>query len=365
MHKIRVLLVDDSVVVRRVVGELLTAEPGLEVVGTAPDGRIALDKAARTNPDVVVLDLEMPGMDGLQTLAALRQSHPSLKVILFSQHTRQGAAVTLEALAQGASDCVAKPENAGGMAGALRQVREQLVSKIRQFAPGSRVRQNAGATDPRSGERGANWELAPQARLDVVVVGVSTGGPNALATIVPALPADLPVPVLIVQHMPPLFTRLLAERLAAQASLAVQEAAGDEVLLPGQVWLAPGDHHLEMTRVGEEVRLRLHRGPMENSCRPSADVLFRSAAATCGAGVLAVVLTGMGQDGLRGAAAVRQAGGQVLAQDEASSVVWGMPGQVVRAGLAERVLPLGDIAGEIVRRAERGRSPSSYGQGKC
>jgi two-component system chemotaxis response regulator CheB len=183
-----------------------------------------------------------------------------------------------------------------------------------------------------------------------VAIGTSTGGPNALDEVFAGLPADLPVPVVVVQHMPPMFTRLLAERLSARHAIKVSEGRPDGVLRPGHAWLAPGDFHMSVAREGAEVRVRLNQDPPENSCRPAADVLFRSVAQAFGPGALAVVLTGMGQDGLRGCEAVRAAGGQVLAQDEATSVVWGMPGFVARAGLADRVLPLALVAPEIVRR---------------
>ena len=196
-------------------------------------------------------------------------------------------------------------------------------------------------------------------RIEIVAIGVSTGGPNALAALLPTLPQDLPVPVVIVQHMPPLFTRLLAERLNAQSALSVHEGSAGVTLEAGHVWLAPGDYHMEMGREGLAVRLRLQHGPPENSCRPAVDVLFRSVVKTYGAGTLAVILTGMGQDGLRGCEQVVEAGGQVLVQDEASSVVWGMPGFVARSGLADQVLPLDALGGEIVRRVRLGRTLAS------
>jgi len=190
----------------------------------------------------------------------------------------------------------------------------------------------------------------PQARTDLVAIGTSTGGPNALAELIPQFPADFPVPIVIVQHMPPLFTRHLAERLNASGSLRVQEGKEGERLLPGQVWIAPGDHHMTVTRIGTGCVLGLNRDPQENSCRPAVDVLFRSAVRSYGGNVLGVVLTGMGSDGTRGSAAIREAGGAVIVQDEASSVVWGMPGNVVAASLADRICPLGGIVPEIVRR---------------
>jgi len=197
--------------------------------------------------------------------------------------------------------------------------------------------------------------------VEVVAIGASTGGPNALAVLFPAFAADFPVPIVVVQHMPPVFTGRLAERLSSLSVVEMKEAENGAAVRPGRAWLAPGDFHVAVARDAEGVRLRTHQGPAENSCRPSADVLFRSVAEVYGAGVLAVVLTGMGRDGLRGCECIRAAGGQVLAQDAATSVVWGMPGVVARAGLADAVLPLGQLGPEIVRRVLKGRSPSISG----
>ncbi|MDR7420708.1 MAG: chemotaxis response regulator protein-glutamate methylesterase, partial [Armatimonadota bacterium] len=308
------------------------------------NGRIALQKILQCAPDVVTLDIEMPELDGLQALREIRRRHPRLPVIMFSTLTERGAVKTLEALALGATDYVTKPANVGGVAEGLQRVREDLVPKIKAICG----RSNPAPAVPVVGR--AEAAGASTSRVDVVAVGVSTGGPNALARIVPALPAAFPVPVLIVQHMPPLFTAILADRLDAQAALAVREARSGDPLRPGVVYLAPGGQHMVVRRHGVDPVVDLTQTPPENSCRPSVDVLFRSVAALFGPGALAVVLTGMGEDGTRGARAIRDAGGQVLAQDEATSVVWGMPGQVVRAGLADRVLPLDLIAPELVRR---------------
>jgi two-component system chemotaxis response regulator CheB len=357
MAKARILLVDDAVVIRRLVADVLNRDPALEVVGTAPSGRIALAKIPQVNPDLITLDMEMPDMDGLETLAEIRKTYPKLPVIMFSTLTARGAAATLDALRLGANDYVTKPANVGSVAVAIERVREELIPKIKAFCarvigpvPTARPAWTAPAT-PAGPPRRVQ-------RVDLLVIGCSTGGPNALAVLVPALPADLPVPILIVQHMPPVFTRSLSERLDAQSNLAVKEAAPGDPVEAGHAYLAPGDYHLEVVRQSLRPVLRTHQAPPENSCRPAADVLFRSAAQAYGPGVLAVVLTGMGQDGLRGCELIREAGGHVVVQDEATSVVWGMPGFVARAGLADKILPLEQIAGEIVRRvaAER-RTP--------
>jgi len=352
MRKIRVLVVDDSVVIRRMVSDIVASDARMEVAGTASNGSIGLQKIPQVNPDVITLDVEMPELDGLATLVEIRKTWPKLPVIMFSTLTERGAVTTLDALTRGASDYVTKPANVGSVALAQQRVRDELLPKILALCgaepPAPRI---AMAAAPRVAT------ATPKAvqSVDVVVLGVSTGGPNALAQLLPLLPGDLPVPVLIVQHMPPMFTRLLAERLDQTCQIRVREGVPGGVVEPGVAWIAPGDHHMVLRRAGLSVSLSLNQGPPENSCRPAADPLFRSAVELYHGRVLGVVLTGMGQDGLRGAEEIVQAGGQVLAQDEASSVVWGMPGYVANAGLADAVLPLADLAGEIIRRVGAGR----------
>ncbi|MGL4619170.1 protein-glutamate methylesterase/protein-glutamine glutaminase [Chroococcidiopsis sp.] len=343
MPKIRVLVVDDAVVVRSRLSKLLAEDPELEVVGVAANGRIALAKIAQLNPDVAILDVEMPDMDGLATLAALRQTYPHIAVIMFSTFTRAGAIATLDALSLGASDYATKPSHLGNIEAIRQHVFDDLVPKIKLFGTKQVKIQTS---------RGAQLCAPTNFRLPtpkIVAIGVSTGGPNALAVLLSQLPADFPVPIAIVQHMPPMFTQLLAERLAAKSRLKVAEAVSGRVLEPGQVWIAPGDFHLAVQRDGKVVRLVTHQAPPENSCRPSVDVLFSSVAEVFGASAIAIVLTGMGQDGLRGCQQLREAGGRVLVQDEASSVVWGMPGFVANAGLANRVLPIDRMADETIR----------------
>ena len=344
MARARILVVDDAVAVRRAVSELIASDPDLEMAATAPNGKLALEKFAQLRPDLVVLDLEMPQMGGLAMLASLRGRGEKVPVLVLSQYAGRGSSATLEALASGADDYVAKPES---KAGGYEEFRGRFLEKVRALLMPGR---SAARMPARS---------VMQSRLEAVAVGVSTGGPAALAELLPALPAWLPVPVLIVQHMLPQFSRFLALRLGPGCKLAVREARDGEPALAGSVYLAPGERHLEVRRAGNEARLALTQGPPENSCRPAADVLFRSAALAYGAGTLGVVLTGMGQDGLRGSECIREAGGAVLAQDEATSVVWGMPGAVCRAGLATATLPLGELAREIESRARHGRSPST------
>ncbi|WP_413198466.1 protein-glutamate methylesterase/protein-glutamine glutaminase [Nostoc piscinale] len=345
MPKIRVLVVDDAVLVRSRVSKILASDPQLEVVGVAANGRIALGKIPQVNPDVVLLDVEMPDMNGLETLAALRPIYPHLPVIMFSTSTYTGASATLEALSLGASDYATKPSNLGSVEAANEHIRQELIPKIKLFGAGMPI--FSPATQAPAVVLSIPNKIIP---VDVVAIGVSTGGPNALAELLSKIPADVSVPILIVQHMPPMFTKLLAERLSSKCSIPVREAIDGVELAAGQAWLAPGDFHLIVQRDGNKVRLGVHQAPPENSCRPAVDVLLRSVAQVYGASAIAVILTGMGQDGLHGCQCIREAGGQVLAQDEASSVVWGMPGFVVNAGLADRIVPIEQMADEIMQR---------------
>ncbi len=357
MRKIRVLVVDDSTVIRRLLSDALNSDSGLEVVATAPNGRIALAKIPQVNPDVVTLDMEMPEMDGIATLVEMRKLYPRLPVIMFSTLTQRGAESTLDALAKGASDYVTKPANVGSVTAALQNVRNQLIPKIKGFCPWS---QAAPVVAPEIKRAVAAQRLPPPerktGRIDIVAIGTSTGGPNALVAALSKIPDTFPVPIVVVQHMPPIFTGHLADRLNQVSALNVKEAAAGDVLRPAGVWIAPGDFHMVVDRNVQGAKLNTHQGPPENSCRPAVDVLFRSVAATYGPNVLAVVMTGMGQDGLRGCGTIRDAGGRVLVQDEASSVVWGMPGVVAQAGLADRIAPLDRLADEIVRETQYGRN---------
>jgi two-component system chemotaxis response regulator CheB len=350
--RIRVLIVDDSVVIRRLVTHAVESDPGLEVAGFASDGAIALERIPQLNPDVITLDIEMPGMDGLEVLKRVRQEYPAIRVVMFSTLTERGAAVTLQALALGADDYVTKAANAGSLDRSMTALRAELIPKIKQFflTPVSSP-QAAPGTKPKPAPVPVFKGQAPGRK--VVVIGVSTGGPNALGAIVPQFPSDFPLPILIVQHMPPLFTRLLAERLQATTKLRVEEAVEGAPVAPGRVWIAPGDYHMGVISKDGKPVVALHQAPPENSCRPSVDVLFRSVGEAFGGSVISAVLTGMGQDGLRGVEVLRNQGAYVIAQDEGSSVVWGMPGAVATAGLADRVLPLASIVPDILAQVRR------------
>jgi two-component system chemotaxis response regulator CheB len=357
MNPIRILVVDDSVVIRKLLSDTLSGDRAFEVVGTANDGRIGLAKIAQLKPDLVTLDIEMPVMNGLETLAALRKLYPELPVIMFSTLTERGAAATLDALSLGASDYATKPSNTGSPTVAIERIRSELIPKIKALCnvvvpltlvPLPQVRPVVKA------------RARTNARIEIVAIGTSTGGPNALAEVLPRLPGDFPVPIVVVQHMPPIFTRLLAVRLASHSAIPVEEGSAGVVLSPGHAWIAPGNFHMKVVRAGVSWRLDLNQEPQENSCRPAVDVLFRSVAAACGANVLGVVMTGMGSDGVLGAQDIRDAGGNVIIQDEATSVVWGMPGLVHASGLDDAAYPLDQLADQITRRVLTSRSSQPH-----
>jgi two-component system chemotaxis response regulator CheB len=355
-RRTRILIVDDSVVMRSLLRAVVCTGSGLEVAGTAADGKTALSAVETLHPDLILLDVEMPVMDGLATLRELRGRGHKMPVIMCSSLTQRGARVTIDALACGASDYVAKPAGQPDRAAAQQSLSQDLIPKIlaltrhaRTVFPGLPRLPPVGMPQP---PRAQPLAATPTA----LAIGVSTGGPAALEILLPALPADFPLPVLVVQHMPELFTGLFAERLNGHCPLCVREAAEGVAVRAGTIYIAKGDWHMEVlaaARAGSPATLRLSRGPQENHCRPAVDVLFRSVAAVYGAGSLAVVLTGMGSDGMIGCRAICERGGRVLAQDEASSTVWGMPGAVAGAGLAHKVLPLCAIAPEILRLVRR------------
>ncbi len=350
--KIRVLIVDDSVVIRRLVTHALTEDPDIEVVGSAANGILALKLIPLTKPDVVTLDIEMPEMDGLETLRQIRKLYPCLVVIMFSTLSERGAEITLEALSLGANDYVAKAANVGSLDISMARLREDLVPKVKQFFwHGKRVPADPRPTQTPARQSQSSQTLVKRASIvrKAVAIGVSTGGPNALAELVPMIPVTFPLPVFIVQHMPPIFTRLLAERLQALTKLRVREACDGLDVVAGGIYLAPGDFHMRVAKRGMERILSLDRSEPENFCRPAVDSLFRSVADVYGGAVIAVILTGMGQDGRLGVERLRQEGAWVIAQDEPSSVVWGMPGAVTRAGLADVVVDLKSIVPEILR----------------
>jgi two-component system chemotaxis response regulator CheB len=315
-------------------------------------------------PDIISLDIEMPEMDGLEALERIREKWPDLPVIMFSTLTQSGATATLDALAKGATDYVTKPSNVTGLNQGIELIKSELILKIKALcseSAGLGIPSNLPKPKPviTQSENLKNTKtLKSLHRVDVVAIGVSTGGPNALATLIPSFPANFPVPIVLVQHMPPYFTKLLADRLNSDSAVTIQECKSGDVLQPGQVYLAPGDFHMLVEQHKDDVVALLNQKPHENSCRPAVDVLFRSVAKVYGRNALAVVLTGMGQDGTEGCQHIQDRGGQVIVQDEATSVIWGMPGFVVKEKLADKILPLDQIAEEIIQKSKMNRTPT-------
>ena len=371
MPKIKVLVADDSVVIRKMLSDTINQDPDIEVVGTAANGSICLKKIPLVKPDIVSLDVEMPEMNGLEALEKIRKQWPNLPVIMFSTLTQSGAAATLDALAKGATDYVTKPSTATGLDQGIERIKGELILKIKALCseavgldiPNSLPKPKPAVTQPEDLKRAQ--ELKALHRIDVVVIGVSTGGPNALADLMPAFPANFPIPIMIAQHMPPYFTQLLADRLNSETELTVRECKSSTVLQPGHVYIAPGDHHMEVEQHKDGVVALINQKPPENFCRPSANVLFRSAAKVFGRNALALIMTGMGQDGTNGCQHIQDRGGQVIAQDEASSVVWGMPGFVVKGKLADKILPLNQIADELIKKSMTGRPLASVSSVKA
>ena len=378
---LRILAADDSAVMRSILWKLflmhaedVTSElPRMELCGIARDGVECLELMRQLSPDVLVLDLEMPRMNGLDVLDRLRVENPELPVIMCSAYTEHGARSTLEALGRGASDYVTKPLEQRDFAAAMLSLSQQLLPRIAALAKDAGGRRERADRDlPQEFRKTKSGDSAVKgsALIEIVVIGLSTGGPSALEQLLPKLPKDFPVPVLIVQHMPRLFTGALAERLDKCCALRVEQAYDNATIRPGTVWLAPGDAHMEVAprramaadgdrADGSSMRVRLHQQEPLNHCRPSVDYLFFSAARMYGAGTLALVMTGMGADGLNGARAVHEGGGVVLAQDEATSAVWGMPGRVSEAGIASGTLPLWGIASALKQRVIAGRPARS------
>ena len=337
---IRVMIVDDSAVVRGLVARWMGEEPGLEAVARHPNGKLAVEDVARSVPDVILLDIEMPVMNGLEALPLLLRARPGVRVLMVSTHTKRNAEISLKALTLGALDYVSKPDTNREIT-TLPDFRQEIVHKVKALAA-VHTRADAPHAPRRVGpvtKRG--YSLVPPR---VMVIGSSTGGPVALSSMLQALSPSLgSIPVLVAQHMPAMFTTVLAERLAGVTGLEVREAVDGEPLRPGRVYLAPGDFHMTVCQ-GLPPTLAVRDGPPVHFCRPAVDPLFTAAAAVFGPATLAVVLTGMGQDGAEGALAVANAGGTVIAQDEASSVVWGMPGAAAATGACAALLPPPEIA---------------------
>lgn len=354
---------DDSAVVRGALGRAIDAERDMCVVTTATNGRDALDALRQQHVDVVLLDVEMPVMDGLTALPLIVERHPEASVVIISSLTAQGTTVTSRALSLGAVDYVHKP-SARGLTG-VEAATAEITSKVRAAAHGNAIRSSA-----RESSHGGSQHHAPvSSRLAqgvpvpakyrsvstndfeprILALAASTGGPNALAMVISNLPGDFPLPVVVTQHMPPIFTTMFAQRLSKLGTLPCEEASNATALLPGHVYVAPGDHHLTVVAAGAARTpvISINQDLPEHHCRPAADPMFRSVARVFGSGVLAVVLTGMGDDGRQGCSAIAEAGGRIIVQDEATSVVWGMPGSIVNSGIPCTVLPVHSIGAHV------------------
>lgn len=344
-ERIRVLVVDDSALMRKLIPAILARDSSIEVVGTAMDGAFALKKIEELSPDVVTLDLEMPRMDGMETLRLIMRRAP-IPVILFSTHSKEGAYSTFKALAMGAVDFVAKPKDAA--AGNLDAIADQLIAKIKvaKRAAGRKL-PPAVVYESECGIKKSTRVAIPPNRI--IAIGISTGGPNALQFVLSQIPADFPASILIVQHMPEGFTEMFARRLDECCALDVHEARSGDMLVAGRVLICPGNRHIMVRRMPRGDTAVLSDGPPVNGHRPSADVLFHSVAQQFGLTVVGVLMTGMGEDGAEGLGAIKAAGGMTIAQSEDSCVVSGMPRAAIVKGYANKVVPLDDMGAFLVK----------------
>jgi two-component system chemotaxis response regulator CheB len=355
----RVLVCDDSAVFRGVLKRALESDPEIAVPAVACNGQDAIAAVEKQSFDVVVLDIEMPVMDGLTALPKILAARPGIKVVIASTLTRRNAAISLQALERGASDYLTKPSATGYLQGEGEDFSSELIAKVRAL-----VGRKPAAAAPRGQAAPVGKSRVPIAlrppmarRADVLAIGSSTGGPQALLKLLVGLKSDLArVPVLITQHMPPTFTQILAEHIARATGIVAREGVEGEVVGPGRIYVAPGDHHMEVVRQGSGFAIKLHQGPRENYCRPAVDPMLRSVAQCWGNAALVVILTGMNQDGLHGGRKIVESGGAILAQDEASSVVWGMPGAVAMAGICSAVIPIDQMADHVRRNLTGGRA---------
>lgn len=344
---VRVMVVDDSLVIRGLISRMLREDSRIEVVATAAEGGRAIDRVREGGIEVVVLDIEMPGMDGITAIPGLLKACPKLEIIMASTLSTRNAEISLRALEAGASDYIPKPTSNSEIFGAADFKRE-LTEKV--LALGGRHARKSGGVAMAAQEKALSpftLRAAGKGRPRILAIGSSTGGPGALHRLLADLPRPFSLPIVITQHMPPMFTRLLAENLSKNRNVECREAADGDVAMANVALIAPGDSHMEFVTTEGQLRVKLNQGPKINYCRPAVDPMLRSLVTHFGAGVLCTILTGMGSDGRAGAEAVVTAGGTVIAQDEPSSVVWGMPGAVARAGLCAAVLPIEKLGTEI------------------
>lgn len=359
LRKIRVMIVDDSLVIRRLIAEGLSKDPLIEVVGQISSGRQACEKILEINPDIVTMDIEMPEMSGIETLKEFQKIAPKIPVIMFSSLTRQGATTVLEALVAGAKDYATKPSDVGKMTEAILAIEQELVPKIKALCIPKPLRNRIAKPSVESSGSSIFREqktIIPPSGIvnfkqpvEIFCIGCSTGGPNALSDFFKGISASFPVPIVIVQHMPPMFTKILAERLTTESALRVYEGEEGMRIRAGEAYIAPGGKHMVVEKDQQGAFLKLNEDPQENSCRPAVDVLFRSVVRLYGAATLGLVMTGMGRDGAAGCELIRKAGGKIVIQDEATSVVWGMPGAVYELGIADAMLPLLELSPAISR----------------
>lgn len=343
----RVLIVDDSVIIRTLISRILKTSPDIDVVGMAGDGRDAIEKSKSLRPDVILLDLEMPVMDGLTAIPHLLHDHPQVQIILCSALSDSGADVTLRGLSLGAGDFILKPSSLAGVE-SKDQFRDGLLERIATMARRKKPLQTQTRMNAVAERAPTEITLRPGTvkKPSIIAIGSSTGGPNALMALFSKLRRH-DVPIVVTQHMPKMFTRILAEQVGKSGPIPCHEGAQDMELLRGHAYIAPGDYHMGFTNKDGRVFIRLNKGVPENFCRPSVDPMLKSLCEHYGSGVLAMILTGMGSDGLEGCRHVIQNGGHVAAQDEESSAVWGMPGAVARAGLCFEVAPIATLADRI------------------
>lgn len=356
----RILVVDDSCLYQRLLSDVINARDGMEVVGVASNGNVALSLMEQLQPDLVTLDILMPEMDGIQTLIALRKQWPLVRTVMVSSLTSAGSDAALDALALGASEYAAKPESAGGAGNIRADLAKDLLPKIeallgldsKKLLDRTVVQTRTGSAAPvlLYSDQSPRMTPAPEpCNIRLIAIGVSTGGPDALAKLLSQLPADIGVPIVIVQHMPAQFTAKLAQRLDAASALKVVEAQLGDKIRAGTVYIAPGNYHMVLDRIGTDIIVNLNSDQQENSCRPSVDPLFRSIPAIYGSQCLGVIMTGMGADGLNGCEALSAAGCPIIVQDKCTSIVWGMPKLVAMAGLAQQQVPLDEMANVVNR----------------
>lgn len=347
MPSIRVLIVDDSSVVRRILKTVLLSDPDFNLVGAGCDGKEGIELALKLKPDLVILDVDMPIMNGLEVLAELKQQNPELPIIMFSSLVQKGSLITLDAISLGADDYYCKPSTSSPEE-TIELLKKDLLPRMK--AVFKKNQSSSGVYDLPQAVKKIHKQVVKSVTPKILAIGISAGGPEALKVLLMALPSPLPVPAIITQHMPAGFTKSLADHLNSQTRHAVTEAVDGDTLVNGKFLLAPGDYHMviEPSLAGNKVRL--NQGPAENYCRPAVDPMLRSVAKVYGSSALTVIMTGMGQDGLEGCKVIHKAGGKILVQDKTSSVVWGMPGSVYKEGLADEALSIQELSTEIMAR---------------